>query len=67
MAANIDGRRLIVWHGERHDDFTTTEVLLKPNESAQDWTRDHSNLGGFWYDGTKFVPWHRVNYIELDI
>lgn len=63
----ITGRRLIVWHVEKHDNFTTTEVLLKDSESATDWIKKTTKLGGFWYDGTNFIPWHRVDFIELDV
>lgn len=62
----MDTRRLIIWHGKKHDDYTATEVLLKPSESAGDWIKKAVKDGGFWYDGDKFIPWHRVNYVELE-
>jgi hypothetical protein len=65
--SGIEARRLIVWHFEKHDNYTTTEVLLRASESAGDWVKKTRKDGGFWYDGDKFIPWHRINYIELDM
>ena len=55
-----------VWHGEKHDDATVTEVEVS---DLHRWVTETRNAGGF-YTGShaeknfQFVPWHRINWIE---
>lgn len=60
-----DRRYLKIWHTQGHDDFTTSQVLLKPSESAQEWAENAARMGGFWKP-EGFVPWHKINYIEIE-
>lgn len=56
---------LKVWHGTtRHDDATVSEFIL--TDSAGQWIDRARKVGGFWGRGG-FVPWHRINYVEVDI
>lgn len=51
-----------VWHGEGHDDYTTTEMTVQYADFTE-YVRDLYATGGFRY-GDKFVPWHKVNFVE---
>lgn len=61
--------KLKVWHGEKHDGFTTTEIEFSDHISAKNWTNKVFRKGGFWTNEhpVVFVPWHRISYIELDL
>lgn len=55
---------LKVWHGIRHDDATVSEFTL--TDSAGQWIDRARKMRGFWVSGS-FVPWHKINYVEVDI
>jgi len=57
---------LKVWHGTKHDDSTVT-VIFPEGEGAIKWVAKAKADGGFWTQDPplSFVPWHRINYIEV--
>lgn len=71
--------KITVWHGEKHDDFTTTEIILEPTLGMENrthspdenkWIAKVKADGGFWVSGHdsgnySFIPWHRINYIDV--
>lgn len=56
---------LKIWHYEKHDDATVSELSLR-GQSIGEWIKERYSLGGFWKDRDTFIPWHRINQIELE-
>lgn len=65
MELNPDMRILKVWHGIKHE--TVTDIELPQNQSAGDWVKKTYSDGGFWIEGAIFIPWHRINFIQLEM
>lgn len=55
---------LNIWHGTRQDTVVMTSFTL--NDTANTWIENTIFRGGFWVN-SDFVPWHRVNSLEVDI
>jgi hypothetical protein len=53
-----------VYHGEKHEDFTVTELELDLGWTLRMFTDAMKNDGGFSPSDDFFVPWHKINYIE---
>lgn len=72
--------KITVWHGVGHDNSTTTEITLEATTGHENrtnppdkskWLAQVKADGGFWVNGSNygqyaFVPWHRINYIEVE-
>lgn len=60
---------LRIWHFVRHDDATATEVqfenVCRGSDAHTACIQEIRKSGGFWQDASHYVPWHRVNYIEV--
>lgn len=57
---------LKIWHGTNHEDFTVTEITDNVMcRTAEQWITNAIGHSGFWDTVHTFVPWHRVNYIEV--
>lgn len=62
--------KIRVWHGEKHDDATVTEIELTTiSGGIHGWVGSAQRLGGFFTGSHKnknfvFVPFHRIHWIE---
>lgn len=58
--------RIKVWHGEKHDEAAVAEMEVS---DLHRWVKETKDAGGFFYGTHKdknfrFVPWHRIGWIE---
>lgn len=58
--------KIKVWHGEKHDDATVTELEVR---DLHRWVTETRLAGGFFIGSHAekdfiFVPWHRINWVE---
>lgn len=58
--------KLKVWHTTEHDNYTVSSIELAPNLNANEWVNTTRTCGGVWIGGG-FVPWHKINYVEVGI
>lgn len=54
-----------VWHGIKHDDATTTDIDIHPSKTVQQQCAYWAQGGGILVDTLEFIPWHKVNYIQV--
>lgn len=57
-------KKIRIWHSIKHDDYTVTEKPFDEKRGLLAMCREIAEDHGFW-TGDGFVPWHRVNYVEL--
>lgn len=62
MKSNKPEFQLKIWHAVHHDGGDVTLIDIETNRLTQ--LRTIQENGGFWA-GEAFIPWHRINYIEV--
>lgn len=55
---------LKIWHRLYHGNATVTEDV-PVYYSVCDTIEQLKDDGGFWMDNSNFIPWHRINHIEV--